>query len=113
PFEDPVDRRADRYPERGGDEQAVPGEDERARPSEPLAGQDALRPAAYADQATAAPGGDLAAHDKKAEHDEHQGQGAGGRGVEADGELREDLGREGLVTEDLESPVLGEDHEGH
>ena len=61
--------------------------------------------------APAPPRQPVAAEDEQAEEDEHERE-RGGRGhVEGDVELGEDLGREGLVAEDLEGAVLGEQDE--
>ena len=50
--------------------------------------------------------------DEQAQRDQHERERAGGRDVEQLLELGEDLGREGLVAEDVERPVLGQqDHD--
>ena len=60
-----------------------------------------------------APGHGLPAEHDDAEHHQHQGQGPGGGQVERHLGLGEDLGGEGLVAEDLEGAVLGQDDQGH
>ena len=108
--EHPVDAGTDRHAEGEGDQESERGKDRERGPAQPVPADRPLGLRSGALRPTLAPGDGLSAEDHAAQDDQHQREGAGGGHVEGDLELGEDLGGEGLVAEDLEGAVLGQDH---
>ena len=107
----PVDARTDRDTERKGYQQHEAGEHRHRRATQSVSCSDALCEWPRAAHATTASCQSLAREHEQAEEDEHERERRGGRYVEGDVELGEDLGGERLVAEDLKRAVLGEQHE--